>query len=134
VRPSKVDLEPREISSQEREFVNKRELLVAGLKNPAGETFKGAKMTKGKHLIPGKGIRQHDDFLVAGLKNPAGETFKGAKMTKGNFIPGKGIRQHDDLLVAGLKNPAGETFKGAKMTKGNFSPQEREFVNMTTFW
>jgi hypothetical protein len=73
--------------------------LLAGLKNPAGETFKGAKKTKG-NFIPGKGIRQHDApedlSLLAGLKNPAGETFKGAKMTKGNFIPGKGIRAKDN--------------------------------------
>ena len=113
------------VNAGRREILELGGFLLAGLKNPAGETFKGAKKTKGT-FIPGKGLRQHDDddFLIAGLKNPAGETFKGGKKTKGTFIPGKGLRQHDDddFLIAGLKSPAGETFKGAKMTKGTFIP------------
>ena len=75
--------------------------------NPALQTFKGGKKTKGS-FIPGKGIRSHSEFdeLVAAA-NPALQTFKGRKGTKGSFIPGKGIRSHGDLdeLVA-AENPA----------------------------
>jgi hypothetical protein len=57
--------------------------------NPALETFKGGKRTKGQ-FIPGKGMRNTEEFdqLVA-FNNPALETFKGGKRTKGQFIPGK---------------------------------------------
>ena len=96
---------------------------TANAVNPALETFKGGKKTKGS-FIPGKGLRQHhDDELVA--VNPALETFKGGKRTKGAFIPGKGLRQHDSdendhtLFAA---NPALETFKGRKRTPGSFVP------------
>jgi hypothetical protein len=107
-----------------REILELGGFLLAGLNNPALQTFKGGKKTKGA-FIPGKGLRQHDDddVLVAGLNNPALQTFKGGKKTKGAFIPGKGLRQHDhDVLVAGLKNPAGETFKARPKTKGSFIP------------
>mmetsp|Transcript_69180 Transcript_69180/g.200360 ORF Transcript_69180/g.200360 Transcript_69180/m.200360 type:complete len:203 (-) Transcript_69180:93-701(-) len=90
--------------------------------NPALQTFKGRKPTKGQ-FTPGKGLRNHevmDENWVA-LKNPALETFKGGKKTKGEFIPGKGLRMKDDELLA-LKNPALETFKGGKKTKGEFIP------------
>ena len=110
-----------QLAADRREILALGGILLAGLKNPAAETFKGRKTTKG-NFIPGKGMRQHDESLIAGLKNPAAETFKGRKTTKGNFIPGKGMRQHDDSLLAGLKNPAAQTFKGGKMTKGNFIP------------
>ena len=49
--------------------------LLAGLTNPALETFKGPR-GKGQQFIPGKGLRDHEE-LLAGLKNPALETFKG---------------------------------------------------------
>ncbi len=94
--------------------------------NPALETFKGGKKTKGAY-IPGKGLRngQTYDELVA-VSNPALETFKGRKATKGSFIPGKGMRNTAafDELVA-VSNPALETFKGRKATKGSFIPQIR---------
>jgi hypothetical protein len=97
----------------------------AGLDNPALQTFKGRKRTKGA-FIPGKGLRNQEDFdsLVAGLQNPALQTFKGGKKTKGAFIPGKGLRNQEDFdtLVAGLDNPALQTFKGRKRTKGAFIP------------
>ena len=97
----------------------------AGLDNPALQTFKGRKKTKGS-FIPGKGMRDHESFdtLVAGLDNPALQTFKGRKKTKGSFIPGKGMREKEsfDTLVAGLENPALQTFKGGKKTKGAFIP------------
>jgi hypothetical protein len=62
----------------------------AGLANPALQTFKGGKKTKGA-FIPGKGLREREEFdsLLAGLNNPALQTFKGGKKTKGAFIPGK---------------------------------------------
>ena len=90
------------------------------LNNPALETFKGRKATKGQ-FIPGKGLRNHEDENWVALKNPALETFKGGKKTKGEFIPGKGLRMKEDELLA-LKNPALETFKGGKKTKGEFIP------------
>ena len=96
-------------------------ILLAGLKNPAGETFKARKGPSGS-FVPGKGIRAREDELLAGLKNPAGETFKARKGPSGSFVPGKGIRAHDDELLAGLKNPAGETFKARKGPSGSFVP------------
>jgi hypothetical protein len=69
--------------------------------NPALETFKGRKGTKGA-FIPGKGMREHQTFeQLMAANNPALETFKGRKGTKGAFIPGKGMRGHDsfDQLV-----------------------------------
>ena len=51
--------------------------LLAGLTNPALETFKGPR-GKGQQFIPGKGLRDHEE-LLAGLKNPALETFKGPR-------------------------------------------------------
>ena len=53
------------------------------LTNPALQTFKGAKGTKGQ-FIPGKGMRNKEDELLA-VNNPALETFKGGKKTKGNL-------------------------------------------------
>ena len=84
--------------------------------NPALQTFKGGKKTKGA-FIPGKGLRSKEDELLA--SNPALETFKGGKKTKGAFIPGKGLRntEEHDRLMAGLGNPALETFKGRKGTE-----------------
>jgi hypothetical protein len=63
---------------------------MAALQNPALQTFKGGKKTKGA-FIPGKGLRNTEEYdqLVAGLENPALQTFKGGKRTKGAFIPGK---------------------------------------------
>ena len=87
-----------ELAADRREILALGGILLAGLTNPAGQTFKGKKGTKGS-FIPGKGIRQHDDQLMAGLTNPAGQTFKGKKGTKGSFIPGKGIRQHDEFMA-----------------------------------
>ena len=93
---------------------------TANAVNPALETFKGGKKTKGS-FIPGKGLREHESFETLVAANPALETFKGSKSTKGSFIPGKGIRNHDDdnLIAA---NPALETFKGRKRTPGSFVP------------
>ena len=56
--------------------------LVA-VQNPALQTFKGRKPTKGA-FIPGKGMREQMTFdeLVA-ANNPALQTFKGGKKTKG---------------------------------------------------
>ena len=91
------------------------------LDNPALETFKGRKHTKGA-FIPGKGMRNKEDNLLS-LQNPALETFKGGKKTKGAFIPGKGLRMKDaDENFLALANPALETFKGRKGTKGAFIP------------
>jgi hypothetical protein len=91
--------------------------------NPALETFKGGKKTKGS-FIPGKGLRDHESFDTLVAANPALETFKGGKSTKGSFIPGKGIRNHDDTVNEQLlaANPALETFKGRKRTRGSFTP------------
>lgn len=93
---------------------------TANAVNPALETFKGGKKTKGS-FMPGKGLREHESFETLVAANPALETFKGSKSTKGSFIPGKGIRNHDDdnLIAA---NPALETFKGRKRTPGSFVP------------
>ena len=71
------------------------------LENPALQTFKGRKPTKGA-FIPGKGLHSNMSFdnLVA-LENPALQTFKGRKKTKGAFIPGKGLHSSntfDELL------------------------------------
>jgi hypothetical protein len=83
--------------------------LVAGLApeianavNPALETFKGGKKTKGS-FIPGKGLREQESFEEIQMvndsnynfgtilaTNPALETFKGRKRTSGSFVPGKG--------------------------------------------
>ena len=52
--------------------------------NPALETFKGRKPTRGA-FIPGKGIRQQEELIAA--SNPALQTFKGTKGTKGAYIP-----------------------------------------------
>jgi hypothetical protein len=90
----------------------------ADASNPALETFKGGKKTKGS-FIPGKGIRLHEENLIA--SNPALETFKGGKKTKGSFIPGKGIRQQEESIMI-ASNPALETFKGRPRTKGAFVP------------
>merc|ERR1712157_475728 len=48
------------------------EILTAGLKNPAGESWRGK--YKGQQYIPGKGLRNNESFQ-AGLKNPAGESW-----------------------------------------------------------
>ena len=63
--------------------------------NPALQTFKGRKGTKGA-FIPGKGMRNTEEYekLVA-ASNPALATFKGSKGTKGAFIPGKGLRLNE---------------------------------------
>lgn len=92
---------------------------TANAVNPALETFKGGKKTKGS-FIPGKGLREHESFETLVAANPALETFKGGKRTKGAFIPGKGLRSHDNNLLAA--NPALETFKGRKRTPGSFVP------------
>lgn len=64
--------------------------------NPALQTFKGRKRTKGS-FIPGKGIREHESFeMLQAVSNPALQTFKGRKETKGSYVPGKGIRSHFD--------------------------------------
>mmetsp|Transcript_46387 Transcript_46387/g.129326 ORF Transcript_46387/g.129326 Transcript_46387/m.129326 type:complete len:162 (-) Transcript_46387:157-642(-) len=90
---------------------------VGNAMNPALETFKGGKKTKGQ-FIPGKGMRMREEELLA--MNPALETFKGRRGTKGQFIPGKGMRNREENLLA--MNPALETFKGGKKTKGEFIP------------
>jgi hypothetical protein len=90
----------------------------ADASNPALETFKGGKKTKGS-FIPGKGIRLQEENLIT--SNPALETFKGGKKTKGSFIPGKGIRQQEESIMM-ASNPALETFKGRPRTKGSFIP------------
>ncbi|KAI2500652.1 hypothetical protein MHU86_13802 [Fragilaria crotonensis] len=64
-----------QLAADRREILALGGILLAGLKNPAAETFKARPKTKG-NFIPGKGIRQHDEMLMAGLKNPAAETFK----------------------------------------------------------
>ena len=63
--------------------------------NPALQTFKGRKGTKGA-FVPGKGMRNVEEYenLVA-ASNPALQTFKGSKGTKGAFIPGKGLRKNE---------------------------------------
>jgi hypothetical protein len=107
---------------------------ISNAANPALETFKGGKKTKGS-FIPGKGMRDHEsslDTLVA--SNPALETFKGSKQTKGAFIPGKGLRDHgtslEKLMAA---NPALETFKGRKRTTGSFVPGKGMRNHESTF-
>ena len=69
---------------------------VVNAANPALETFKGRKTTKGA-FIPGKGMRDHESFENLVAVNPALETFKGGKKTKGTFIPGKGLRDHESF-------------------------------------
>ena len=65
--------------------------------NPALQTFKGSKGTKGA-FIPGKGLRNNEDFeALMAANNPALETFKGRKGTKGAFIPGKGLRNNESF-------------------------------------
>ena len=49
--------------------------------NPALETFKSRKKTKGS-FIPGKGIRDSESFDNLMASNPALETFKSRKKTK----------------------------------------------------
>jgi hypothetical protein len=125
-------------SSTELKAVNRRDALglafgllaAAGsplasnaVSDPALQTFKGRKKTKGS-FIPGKGIREHEEFeSLVSVSNPALQTFKGGKKTKGSFIPGKGLHGHEDYesLVA-VSNPALQTFKGGKKTKGSFIP------------
>ena len=89
--------------------------------NPALQTFKGGKKTKGS-FIPGKGLREHESFDQLIASNPALETMKGRKRTKGSFIPGKGIREHESFNQLVASNPALETMKGRKKTKGSFIP------------
>jgi hypothetical protein len=93
----------------------------AGLQNPALQTFKGGKKTKGA-FIPGKGLRNQEDFdtLVA----DALQTMRERQRTGPRGPPGRGIRNtmEFDELVAGLDNPALQTFKGKKRTKGAFIP------------
>ena len=57
-----------------QQLTQQQPTLIAGLKNPALETFKSK--NKGQAFIPGKGMHAHEDELIAGLKNPALETFK----------------------------------------------------------
>jgi hypothetical protein len=115
-----------ELGLNRRDVLNNVGLAVGGIlaagvpeaswaANPALETFKGRKKTKGS-FIPGKGMRDHESYdeLMA-ASNPALETFKG-KTKSNSFYPGKGMRAHDDHLMA-ASNPALETFKGK--TKAN---------------
>ena len=65
--------------------------------NPALETFKGRKGTKGA-FIPGKGLRNNEEYdRLMAASNPALQTFKGSKGTKGAFIPGKGLRNNESF-------------------------------------
>lgn len=98
--------------------------------NPALQTFKGRKGTKGD-FFPGKGMRnteEHENLIAA--SNPALATFKGSKSTKGAYIPGKGLRDTQDFenLMA-ANNPALETFNGRKGTKCAFIPG-KEYENL----
>ena len=68
--------------------------LIAGLKNPAQESWKAK--PKGQSFTPGKGMRAHEDELMAGLKNPAQESWK-AKPKGQSFTPGKGMRNREIL-------------------------------------
>merc|ERR1712176_74200 len=82
------------------------------IQNPALQTFKGSKPTKGQ-FIPGKGLHANEEYdRLMAIQNPALQTFKGAKPTKGQFIPGKGLHANEefDRLMA-LENPALQTFK-----------------------
>ena len=75
--------------------------LIAGLTNPAGETFKSKGGKRGQSFIPGKGMRMRDEDLLAGLTNPAGETFKSKGGKRGqSFIPGKGMRIREEDVIA----------------------------------
>lgn len=130
-------------SSTELKAVNRRDALglafgllaAAGsplasnaVSDPALQTFKGRKKTKGS-FIPGKGIREHEEFeSLVSVSNPALQTFKGGKKTKGSFIPGKGLHEHVDFesLVA-VNNPALQTFKGGKGPKGSFIPGKGQY-------
>ena len=93
------------------------------LENPALQTFKGRRPTKGQ-FIPGKGLHANEEYdRLMAANNPALQTFKGAKPTKGQFIPGKGLHSNIefDNLIA-LENPALKTLKGRRKTKGQFIP------------
>uniref|UniRef100_A0A7S3PYD6 Uncharacterized protein n=2 Tax=Chaetoceros debilis TaxID=122233 RepID=A0A7S3PYD6_9STRA len=102
--------------------------LLAGLTNPAQESWRGSSKgksswrgsSKGSSFTPGKGMRAHDDELIAGLTNPAQSSWRGS--SKGSsFTPGKGMRAHDDELIAGLTNPAQESWRGSSKGK-SFTP------------
>jgi hypothetical protein len=96
----------------------------AGLANPALQTFKGGKKTKGA-FIPGK---YQNRFGCQSVVVQC--TFPSRLLDTNGVLPfschplGKGLREKEEFnnLIAGLQNPALQTFKGGKRTKGAFIP------------